>query len=134
MISKNSMIMSDFKVLLHKVTSNEKSFPEQAELNIVAKHSFYKKENEQMVKHVFKKLQGPYKKWRKILKTLYLMDAVMKKGSRSAVREFKNKVFLVKNLFEFSYIEGTMDRGIKSKLNSKRAGEGACRGHRSRRS
>lgn len=112
------MTKSDFKVLLHKATSNEKSFPEQAELNIVAKHTFYKKECEQLLKHVFKKLQGPYKKWRKILKTLYLMDIVLKRGSHKAVKEFKNKVFLVKNLYEFSYIEGTMDRGVKSKLNS----------------
>lgn len=115
---KNSMTKSDFKVLLHKVTSNEKNFPEQAELNIVTKHSFYQRECDQLLKHIFKKLQGPYKKWRKILKTLYLMDAVLKRGSHRAVKEFKAKVFLVKNLYEFSFIEGTMDRGVKSEISS----------------
>ena len=108
------MTKSDFKVLLHKVTSNEKNFPEQSDLHIIAKYTFYQNECDQMLKHVFKKLQGPYKKWRKILKTLALMDTVLKKGSHRAVKEFKSKVFLVKNLFEFSYIEGTMDRGVKS--------------------
>lgn len=75
-----------------------------------------------MLKHIYKKLQGPTKKWRKILKTLYLIDAVLKKGSYRAVKELKTKVFLVKTLFEFLFIEGTIDRGVKSKVKSK----GAC--------
>lgn len=74
-----------------------------------------------MLKHVFKKLQGPYKKWRKLLKALNLIKVIVEHGSRRAVSEFKNKVFLIRNLFEFSYIEGSMDRGVKSKVNSKRA-------------
>ena len=112
------MTKSDFKLILHKATSNEKSFPEQSDLNIIAKYTFYQNECDQMLKHVFKKLQGPYKKWRKILKTLTLVETILKKGSHRAVKGLKNKVFLVKNLFEFSYIEGTMDRGIKSDIIS----------------
>lgn len=84
--------------------------------------TFYQNDCDHFLKHVFKKLQGPAQKWRKILKTLYLMDVVIKKGSLRAVKEFKAKVFLVKNLFEFSYIEGTMNNGSTSKLKSSRAG------------
>ena len=75
-----------------------------------------------MLKHVFKKLQGPYKKWRKILKTLILINMIVNNGSKKAVAQFKNKVFLIRNLFEFSYIEGSMDRGAKSMIISKRNG------------
>ena len=71
-----------------------------------------------MLKHVFKKLQGPYKKWRKILKTLILINVIVEKGSKRAIAQFQNKVFLIHNLFEFSYIEGSMDRGAKSKIMS----------------
>jgi hypothetical protein len=79
-----------------------------------------------MLKHVFKKLQGPRKKWRKILKTLTLMRQVVMYGSKRAVEEFKKKTFLVRNLFEFTFVENSMDRGVKSELNSKGLVKGAC--------
>lgn len=120
LIRKNSVTKSEYKQLLHKVTSDEKSFPEDRDLRIIARASFYRKETEQMLKHVFKKLQGPRKKWRKILKTLNLMRVIVQYGSKKAIEEFKKKVFLVRNLYEFTYVENSMDRGARSMLSSKR--------------
>lgn len=125
---KNSVTKNPYKQLLHKVTSNEKNFPDEKDLRIIAKATFNEEQNQQMLKHVFKKLQGPYKKWRKILKTLILISMIAKKGSKRAIAEFQNKVFLIRNLFEFSYIEGSMDRGAKSLLISKRNGKGSGEG------
>lgn len=85
-----------------------------------------------MLKHVFKKLQEPSKKWRKILKALMLMNTVIKNGSQRAVSEFSSKLFLVKNLYEFSYIEGTMDRGVKGSINSKGNSKRSSEGYRDR--
>ena len=55
-IRKNSITKSDFKIHLHKSTSNELSFPTQADLYKIAKHSFYKTDSDAILKHVFKKL------------------------------------------------------------------------------
>ena len=102
------------------MTSNEKNFPTEFELVLITRYSYRRFECEQITKHIFKKLQESYKKWRKILKTLTLLQIIVKKGSKRIMREIKNKVFLIKQLRDFSFMEGSMDRGIKSILISKR--------------
>ena len=110
---KNQFTKTDLQLKLHKVTSNEKNFPAEYELIIIARESYKRNECNQITKHLFKKLQESYKKWRKILKALNLITILIKKGSKRVMRELKNKVFLVKQLKDFSYMEGSMDRGIK---------------------
>ena len=83
-----------------------------------------------LLKHIFKRLQSPSKKWRKIVKTLGLVDVLLARGSKKSVFELKNKVFLVQNLASFSFVEGPIDRGAKSGLSSSGAGARPCGGGR----
>ena len=127
--SKNSITKSKFKNELHKVTSNELNFPTQADFMEVVKHSFSRNDCEVLLKHVFKRLQSPAEKWRKVLKTLTLVEVLVAKGSKKVIFEFKNKIFLINNLGKFSHFENSIDRGHQSRLNSSRARQSSCRGH-----
>ncbi len=116
--SKNSITKSKFKNDLHKVTSNELNFPTQAEFMEIVKHSFSRKDCEVLLKHVFKRLQCAPEKWRKVLKTLSLVEALVAKGSKKVIFELKNKIFLINNLGKFSFFENSIDRGLQSRFIS----------------
>ena len=127
--SKNSITKSKFKNDLHRITSNELNFPTQAEFAEIAKHSFSRKDCEKLLKHIFKRLQCAPAKWRKIVKTLTLVEVLLSKGSKKVIFEFKTKVFLVENLNKFGYFDGSIDRGLQSRLNSSRNFEGISRSY-----
>ena len=95
------------------MTSNSKKFPTTSELIIIAKQSQSKKECRDLLKHVFKKLQEKAKKWRKIIKTLNLIKVILTHGSLDCVTEIKKNLFLISELQNFSFMEGSMDRGVK---------------------
>ncbi len=42
-----------------------------------------------------------------------MIEVVTEKGSRKAIYELKKKQFLLSSLKDFSYTEGSMDRGVK---------------------
>ena len=126
--SKNGLTKSKFKNELHLITSNELNFPTQTEFANVAKHSFTQKDCEVMLKHIFKRLQCRPEKWRKVLKTLTLIETLVSRGSKKTMFEFKNKVFLLQNLNKFGFWEGSIDRGAQSGLRSKRLVPGLGRG------
>lgn len=108
------MIKPDFEVLLHKLTSNEDKLPSNKEYDKAVAYSFYRPECKQLVKHILKRLQSPPKKYKKIIKTLYLILVLLEKGSRHAVSEIQSNISLVENLIMFSYKSGTKDKGYKS--------------------
>ena len=108
------MTKSKFKNSLHKITSNELNFPSQADFAEIAKHSFSRKDCEKLLKHIFKRLQCKPEKWRKILKTLTLVETLLVKGSKKVIFELKNKIFLIENLIKFGFFEGNNDRGVQS--------------------
>ncbi len=131
---KNKMTKSKLKNDLHKITSNELNFPTQAEFAEIAKHSFSRKDCEKLLKHIFKRLQSKPDQWRKILKTLTLVDTLVTKGSKQVMFEFKNKIFLIENLINFTFIEGSIDRGLQSNIKSQRTFEGVGADYQDRRS
>lgn len=131
--SKNKLTKTKFQNELHRLTSDELSFPTQVDLADVARHSFIKQDCEVLLKHIFKRLQSPSKKWRKIVKTLSLIDVLLARGSKKSVFELKNKVFLVQNLSTFTFHDGPLDRGAKSELISPRPSQRPYRRHKSSR-
>ena len=108
------MTKSDFEILLHKLTSNEDKLPNSKQYDKAVAYSFYRSECKQLIKHIVKRLQAPPKKFKKIIKTLYLVLIVIEKGSRYAVMEMQRNIGLVENLIMFSYKDGKTDKGYKS--------------------
>ncbi len=84
----------------------------------MAQASFVPKKADIILKHVFKKLQEEPAKYRKIEKALDLAAVLVEQGSKKVVFELKNKVFLVANLTEFSFIQKKRNVGLQSQLIS----------------
>lgn len=99
---------------MHRLTSNEDRLPSNKEYDKAVAYSFYKPECTQLIKHIVKRLQAPPKKYKKIIKTLYLVLVVLEKGSRQAVSDMQRNVALVENLTMFSYTSANKDKGYKS--------------------
>lgn len=108
------MTKNNFEVLLHKLTSNEDKLPKNKEYDKAVVYSFNPTECKQLVKHIVKRLQAPPKKYKKIIKTLYLILVLLEKGSRQAVSEMQRNVGLVEYLTTFSYKDKNKDKGFKS--------------------
>lgn len=101
---------------LHDLTSNENNFSDQSAFEAIIQRSFTLDDCYQMLIHVIRKLSSSKMKWRKLLKTLYLIDGLVKGGSRQAVETIKKKVDLLDNLTRFTCIEKNIERGSKSKV------------------
>ena len=119
------MTKSDFEVLLHRLTSSENKLPAAKEYEKAVAYSFYRHECKQLIKHIVKRLQSPPSKYKKIIKTMFLMLVVLEKGSRFSVSELQRNIILVESLTTFSYKKNNKDRGQKSILISKGRREGS---------
>ena len=78
------------------------------------------KNHNALIKHINKKLQDKTKKWRKILKTLTLIEEILKNGSQEAVKILKRDEFLILNLENFEFKKGNLDRGLKIREKAKK--------------
>ncbi len=113
-----------FKNKLHDTTSNKKNFPSEEQLTEISKYSFKKTKHIKITNHILKKLEGPQKKWRKILKTFYLLENLIQKGSLEIFVVLTKNVEKIQKYFDYKFIEeNNIDRGIKSILISTRNGE-----------
>lgn len=66
--------------------------------------------------HIGKKLNCRKEKWRKILKTLFLIEHLLKTGPPSFVDNIRSENYKLKNLNNFTYIdENRADKGETSK-------------------
>lgn len=81
MTSKNKFMKSKFEANLHRLTSNERKMPEPAEFRAPFESELTKEQLEYTLKHLSKKIRGPAKKWKKLLKTLFLFRAVYQSSS-----------------------------------------------------
>lgn len=65
--------------------------------------------------HVLKRLECKKEKWRKILKTLFLIEHILKTGSPNFVDSMKSDMYKLKNLSSFSFIDSNRsDKGETS--------------------
>lgn len=108
------MTKTDFEIELHLATSNELNFPTQTTLRKIAEQTRQKINCDSAIKHLMKKLQTPKQKWRKILKTLNLIEEIVKTGAKRISLELFSKSFLIQNLAKFTYRENSVDVGVES--------------------
>lgn len=108
---KNSIVLKDFEVLLHSVTSNDAELPSEAEITKLVKASFVEGEREQLMQHLWNKLYGPREKWRKILKALTLVQHLLSRGSGEVRAELRAKMSLLNFLVNFKFLEKGKDCG-----------------------
>ena len=66
---------------------------------------------DRVVTYCFEKLGAPPAQWRRIIKTLTVIEFILKNGSPSAIMSFKREVYKISSLMNFSFIENGNDRG-----------------------
>lgn len=60
---------------------------------------------------VWRAAEGPPRNWRSIAKALVLIDHLLKHGAEKVVSDVQQHVHDIRTLTEFSYLEGSLDRG-----------------------
>jgi hypothetical protein len=72
--------------------------------------------------HISKKLQAPAFKWRKVLKTLFLIEHLLKVGAPKCYDSLKGEVYQLRNLQNFSFIDhNKADKGETSIIKIKKS-------------
>ena len=67
--------------------------------------------------HILKRLESKKEKWRKVLKTLFLIEHILKTGSPNFVDSMKSEIYKIKNLSSFSFIDSNRsDKGETSTI------------------
>lgn len=110
---KKSSETHSFEKELKQATSNkDASVPHKIFMDI-SSHSSNYKDLDKIVKRIWRVLDaGNKRKWRKIGKTLNLVDHLLKYGSFQCVEEFRDKKDKIVNFQQFYYFEGGSDRGF----------------------
>ena len=75
-------------------------------------------ECDEMMAHVMDKLKNNTDKWKKILKTLYLIHALIKGGSRRAVNLLKMNLEQIQKFENYVHVKDQTGEGNKSNINS----------------
>ena len=114
------MTKSKLRQELHVATSDDPTFLSKTELRGFAECSFDREDCTAILKHVYARLQLPASKWRKVLKSLNIIEVLMEYGSRPCVKDIKEKIYLIQKLTDFQAIRGNIDVGAQSDLISPR--------------
>ena len=100
---------------LNEATSNELCQANIAVLNEISSRTEIREESKIVIKYCVKVLQLKPKYWKRILKTLKLIEHCLKTGSNTFYDNMKDERDRVKDLFEFSYTDEGKDKGETSK-------------------
>ena len=99
-----------------EATNNDNWGVSTANLQQIAEKTFNHGESEIIMRFIWKNLKVDGKEWRKMYKTLNLVEHILKFGSSRAVEEIRDNTFKIRTLQDFSYRDEGVERGTGSKL------------------
>ena len=85
-------------------------------LNEISSRSDELEESKVISKYCIKILSLKPKMWKRIFRSLSVIEHVLKTGSQNFVEQIKEERDRIKDLFEFKYEEDDKDKGEPSKL------------------
>ena len=100
---------------LNEATSNELCQSNLSVLNEISSRTDFPEEAKIIIKYCAKTLSLKPKYWKRILKTLKLIEHCIKTGSPNFVDNMKDERDKIRNLFNFSYNNDGKDKGEASK-------------------
>ena len=113
---KGKMTQAELEKKLNEATVNETGLASISLLNEISSRSDEVEECKIISKYCIKILGLKPKMWKRILRSLALIEHVLKTGSQNFVDQIKEERDKLKDLFEFKYEEEDKDRGEPSKL------------------
>ena len=80
-------------------------------LHSIADRSYNPDDAAVIMKWIWENTKSHAKEWRKIYKTLVLLDIILKYGSTRCVQEIRDETFKIRLLLDFSYMDSGQERG-----------------------
>ncbi|KAL4470094.1 hypothetical protein ABPG72_008753 [Tetrahymena utriculariae] len=98
--------------LLHEVTSNDNWGVNPKLLRQVSDESYHFENREVILNFIFHRLSNKTKNWRKILKTLELIEFLIKNGLYDLCSDFRREIVHITTHCDFQMLEKGVDRGL----------------------
>ena len=111
---KDNIMLTELERKLKKATANEHCHANVSLLNEISQRTAIKEDYYIIYNHCIKKLSIRASKWLKILKTLFLIEHILRTGNLKFAEHLKDEEYKLKNLFNFSFYEGKADKGETS--------------------
>mmetsp|Transcript_13028 Transcript_13028/g.24245 ORF Transcript_13028/g.24245 Transcript_13028/m.24245 type:complete len:504 (+) Transcript_13028:1953-3464(+) len=111
MAVKDRITGSEIERNLNEATSNENWGVSNTTLTRIAEASFNYDDGELIMRHVWRTISSDPKEWRRIYKTLTLLEHLLKFGSSRCVQQAKDELFQLRLLTSFSYSDRGEERG-----------------------
>jgi epsin len=112
---KGTMTQVDLLTKLNEATANSTGLASISLLNEISSRTDNSEECSQISKHCLKVLTLKPKMWKRILRSLALIDHIIKTGSQNFIDQIKDERDKLRDLYEFTYEEDDKDRGEASK-------------------
>jgi epsin len=112
---KDKVSQVELEKKLAEATTNETGFANISLLNEIAARSDDSEDCKIIVKYCLKVLNLKPKFWRRILKSLNLIEHVVKTGSQNFVDQIKDERDSLREMYNFTYEDDDKDRGEQSK-------------------
>ena len=96
---------------LDNAINNEEWLAPNTLLRSLAEKTHHDEDSSRILKAIWENLRSAPRNWRKIQKTLLLVDMVIRTGSQRALAEIRNESFKIRILTDFSYEDSGMGYG-----------------------
>jgi hypothetical protein len=114
---KDNLTKTHLEKKLKEATSNEHCHANISLLNDISNRTQYRADYNTILSHCLKKLSCRPEKWRKILKSLFLIEHILRTGNPRFADDLKDESYKLKNLSNFSYYDDSRsDKGETSKF------------------
>ena len=111
---KDNIMLTELERKLKKATANEHCHANVSLLDEISRRTTSREDYYIIYNHCMKKLSCRPEKWLKILKSLFLIEHILRTGNLKFAEHLKEDEYKIKRLFEFSYVEGKADKGETS--------------------
>lgn len=113
---KGKMTQAELEKKLNEATVNETGLPSISLMNEISSRTDDSEECKIVSKYCVKILGLKAKMWKRIYRSLSLIEHILKTGNQNFVDQIKDERDRLKDLFEFKYEEEDKDRGEPSKF------------------
>ena len=113
-VVKDNIMLTELERKLKKATANEHCHANVSLLNEISQRTGIREDYYIIYNHCMKKISCRPEKWLKILKALFLIEHILRRGNLKFAEHLKEDEYKIKRLFDFSYMEGKVDKGETS--------------------
>lgn len=117
---KEKLSKQSLKSMLKEAVSNNDTVASKSLLYKIADRTSDPADVEEILEFVWKALKSPAKEWKKVSKTLALLDTIIKVGDPRALHQLRDSILKIRVLESFSYKENGVEKAdfVKQKATS----------------